>query len=647
MIDAVASFEGRIAKVSGAAATGKTEALVRRCATLLKRGADPAEIGICVASGMAADEFRGRLRHALAEDGALADGVRIARAIDFCVDALESPAAMAYTGRTPRLLDSSEYAFFLEDMKTLGTPVRRMRNMLAFFYSRWAALEPEEEWLEPGEEEKARDLMNDLLVSYGAMLPQEAPALCAQWLRSDDGKEARGAYSTMLVDDFQNLTRAEQTCMCLMARDQLLVCGNPNETASGKNANPHPKGFEEFAVLRRNVEEFPLSRTRSHAGIAAMANALCDGDGMDPSVKSACDSDHADERDGVVVIKWTTPEKELEGITKIVEAWKNAQGEGFERSLGIFVPNRRWAQTLHAALRNKGIASSTAAAGSRIGGDPRNLERCAALTAFLKLGLLANGRDVATWRCWCGLGNYLTNSDAWSHLRTYASEMGVGLYEALEKASSEVAGGHEPFLRARAIVERFDEGRAFIEANAARKGFALARAVGAQDLPEFEDVLALMDGDEDAARLEALARKFFADPKPQEHERQVRIVSIDNAAGLSFDTVVIVGAVDGFMPVRDAFETVQTDERRTAIMNGQRRMFYSAMGKARRRLLVSFFAHADLELAERTKMLVSRVRAGEDGRIALLRPSCFLEEAGASCPGTTGGQAFLASLGLD
>lgn len=647
MIDAIANFEGRIAHVTGAVATGKTEALVRRCATLLKRGEDPARIGVCVASGMAADEFRGRLRGALGNDAALADGVRIARAVDFCVEALRSPAAAAFTGRTPRLLDASEYAFFLEDMKTLGTPVRRMRNMLNFFYAQWAALNPEQDWLEPGEESNARELMRDLLVSYGAMLPQEAPALCAAWLKSDDGKDERGSFVVMLCDDFQNLSRAEQTCLCLMAGDQLIVCGNTNETVSDKGANPFPKGFAEFAALRRNVEEFKLEQTLSDAGIAAMTNALCDADGMEPSVKSAFLPETPHAQGGITVVKWATPEKELESITNVVKAWKAVQGDGFERSLGIFVPNRRWAQTLHKALRGVGIASSIAAAGSRIGGDPRDLSRCAALAAFLKLGLLARNRDIATWRCWCGLGNYLTNSDAWTHLRAYAAEQGIGLYEALEKASDEVADGREPFLRARALTERFDEGRAFIEANGARKGFALARAVGAEGLPEFADVLELMDGDEDALRLEALTRRFFADPKPQEHERQIRIVSIDKAAGLSFDTVIIAGAVDGFVPVRDAFEAVQTDEQRTATMNRQRRVFYSAIGKARAHLLISFFAHADLELAERTKMLVARVRADEGRRIALLRPSCFLEEAGSSCPGTTGGQAFLASLGLD
>ena len=38
----------------------------------------------------------------------------------------------------------------------------------------------------------------------------------------------------------------------------------------------------------------------------------------------------------------------------------------------------------------------------------------------------------------------------------------------------------------------------------------------------------------------------------------------------------------------------------------------------------------------------------EDGeRIATLRPTCFLEEAGAAAPITLGGQALLADAGID
>ena len=646
MIDIIAAFEGRMAKVEGGVATGKTEALIRRCSHLISQGEAPASIGVCVASGMAADEFRERLRATLGDKEALADEVRIARALDFCTEILHTPEARAFTGRIPRLLDASEYAFFLEDMKTLGTPVRRLRKMLSFFYRQWANLNPEDEWLEPGEESQSRKHISHLLESYGAMLVQEAPMLCAQYLASEAGKQARHAYTTMLCDDFQNLSRAEQSCMCMLARNQLIVCGNINQTSSNTDAYPHPEGFADFAKLRHGVQEFFLSSTPSSAAIAAMANALCSCNGMDSRMVSTAHDENPDDSTAVVV-KWTTPNDEINGLAHYITDLCKEAGDKFKRRLVLFVPNRRWAHALHDALSHRGIASSLAAAGSRIGGDPRDLKRCEALAVFLRLGLLARPHDVATWRCWCGLGNYLTNSDAWARLDSWAQEQNLGLYEALERASEEVAAGRTPFLRAEMLTARFDEGRSFIEANTKRRGFALARATGAQDAPEFADIVDLMDGDEDAVQLEALARAFFADPKPRENAYQIRIVAFDKAEGLSCDMAIIAGAIDGFIPVRNAFEAIQTDEERERAMREQRRLFYSVLGKAQQKLMVSYFTQADLELAERTKMQVARVRSEEGERVAMVRPSSFLEEMGDARPGAIGGQALLCQRGLN
>ena len=120
MIEAIASFDGRIAKVQGPARSGKTEALVRRCACLVRGGAAPETILVETSSAAAAQAFRRRLRRALGPDlQHAADDVHVRTALETCVAVLDAPAARAATGRVPRLLNDAEYNFFLEDMKTL------------------------------------------------------------------------------------------------------------------------------------------------------------------------------------------------------------------------------------------------------------------------------------------------------------------------------------------------------------------------------------------------------------------------------------------------------------------------------------------------------------------------------------------------
>ena len=101
------------------------------------------------------------------------------------------------------------------------------------------------------------------------------------------------------------------------------------------------------------------------------------------------------------------------------------------------------------------------------------------------------------------------------------------------------------------------------------------------------------------------------------------------------------------MPARDAFEAVSTDADRDRVRKADRRTFAAGVAKATDALMFSTFSRAPLELAERTKMQVARVRMEDSERIATLRPTCFLEEAGAAAPITLGGQALLADSGID
>ena len=176
-IAAIAAFEGRIAKVEGPARSGKTEALLRRAAAAVAAGCAPEDILIETTTAEGARVARRRLVDALAaagvEDGEdVAGRITVACAQQVCLTVLETPEARAATGRAPRVLAPFEYNFFLEDMKTLGTPARRLRSELAHFKRQWCALAPEEDWA-VGEEKDALDLAHRLLGATNAMLEDE------------------------------------------------------------------------------------------------------------------------------------------------------------------------------------------------------------------------------------------------------------------------------------------------------------------------------------------------------------------------------------------------------------------------------------------------------------------------------------------
>ena len=524
MIDTIAAFDGRLAKVEGAERSGKTQALVARCAHLIQNGEAPASILVAVTNAFAAQAFRKRLRRALPANliGA-ALSVRVCTALDAAVSALDQPAAREATGRVPRILNSAEYNFFLEDLKTIGEQPRKLRSMLGFLDRKMAGYEPREEW------------------NAGT------------------------------------------------AADNLLASATPIERAAGAEGLPQ----------------------------------------------------------GVQSIKWNTPEDELNGLTKYLRKLLDGQEDAREANTCVVVPNRRWAVMVEKMLRRRGFNVSAAGAAGTLAGDPRDSTRSRALVAYTKLGLLADPTDMIAWRSWCGFDNALTNSDAWMGLQDFAEAEGLTLYQALQQVGSAGFGAKEPFLRARTLAEKWRSGQDFLEKNATRRGFGLMKAIGAEGISEFEAVAADMVGDETAKTLLELEQAAISDPAWTEDPHVVHICLPQNLCGTEYDNMFVVGCIDGFFPQRNAFEVVSTDGERNRIMDAERRDFMGGVAKAKHLLVLSHFSKAELELAERTKMQVVRVKSENGKRMAIVRPSCFLREAGDAAPTTMGGQALLAEYGLN
>ena len=637
----IATCDDRTIKVAGAVSCGKTQSLINRCVVLLEKGVSPDQILVTTATSFAAQAFRKRLAASLpANDAALAQHVTVCTALQAIMATLALPEARSFTGRTGRLMSDFEYNFLLEDMKTLGQSRRELRSMLRYFYRNWANLTPEEEWYY-GDTISVCGKLQGMCALLGAISKYEAPYLCANFLLSDEGEPFRGAYEYVFCDDYQNLSRAEQTALCLHAKAQLIVAGNQGQLGTTGSDFPHVEGFQKFEALRRNVTVFTLDRPFGNGTIQKMAQALAAEDGVQASSFAAGDA-------CVQRIKWTDPQDELMGITKVLRDQFNKDKSLNERDVCFLAPNKRFARMYQKALDARGFKTSLSGFGSGFGGDPRMAKTCPALVAYVKLNLIARPHDAMAWRAWCGFDDALCNSQSFDGLYAYAGKHDRGVMECLEEVSANIlAGSADPFLRAGVLAKRYQEGMQIIEGNAARRGFNLLKAVGASGLAEFKELEGTIIGSESANELFALAERSVFSPALCEHPGTINIVSYANMPGISFDNIIAVALVDGYMPKRDAFEVVSTPEDRQAIMDSQRRALYGALGKARKSLILSYFTKCDLELAERTKMQVSRIRSEEGQRIAMSRPSCFFTEMEQECPRTISGQTYLAQRNLN
>ncbi len=657
MLNAIAGCDARIVKVQGSARGGKTEALVRRVARLLENGVDPTQVLVAVPTGFAAQAFRERLAAGVRPElSAAAAAVTVGRPLEICCTVLDEPAARAASGRVPRILNDAEQAIFLEDMKTLGMKSSRLRNMLMFFYAQWSAFEDEEEWLIPGEETDVLAYARRILTATGAVLRHEAPYLCGKLLSSETGRPLGARFSHVLADDYQDFSRAEQVCLGLLAREQLVVCGDASRATAANTDYPNPEGFAKFERLHRNVAVFDLGEGHGIAGALAFEKALAAaatagedspsllnpgerpvaGDRGSAWAPMPCDASEA--ADGAVFLRWETPEEELAGITRAVRAYLASDPGRRPCDVTVAVPTRRWGDLVRRALRAEGLASSGAGLGPRLGGDPRAAGHHGALTAYVALCLVADPRDMVAWRLWTGFDNAITNSEAWEALYGRWSTGDRPLYDVLARTVADTSEA-DPVLKVAVLRRAWDAGQALIERCQPLRGLDLADALGLLGEPVFEEALACVCPGEGARELLARVRRHLASPVWPDDPERVRVALYENLGGTQSPLLLMPGMVDGLLPAREVFEIDRTDKRRRKVLCDDRARLRRCIVTGADLVVGSAFVQADLEVAEESRMRVERVASVEGRRQCVVAPSLYFEEAAGAFGGFTAADA--------
>lgn len=140
---------------------------------------------------------------------------------------------------------------------------------------------------------------------------------------------------------------------------------------------------------------------------------------------------------------------------------------------------------------------------------------------------------------------------------------------------------------------------------------------------EKAQTLVIVPSEEWGRRLERLMADQEDDTKGGAL-RAVAVLTPEHAAGLSRKTVFMAGVLDGFYPSFRALDPEESVNHRRYYRMYDERRFYSAATRATERLVVTCPLSADYEMAMEAGLKIGRIRASENGKIALLRPSEFL-----------------------
>ena len=358
-----------------------------------------------------------------------------------------------------------------------------------------------------------------------------------------------------------------------------------------------------------------------YLGGAAAGASGCD----DAAALPAAQASH---RDGTAalpaarasLVKWASPEDELDGIARYVQDAVRQGGEELPPSrVCVAVPDARWGRLVQRVLEHRRFDVSRTQLGYALAEDPRDAGRARVTAAINALDLLACPEDPLAWRIRLGLGMPDLGAHAWG-----------GLLEAWDGESVfDMAGLLASACAVEAISSlsaRYEEARAFISEKRALRGYSLAHAVGADEVPALEGLIGQLEGDEGAAALAGKARRCLCGPVFDCSRPTVHVVTYEAVADEGYGLVVVLAAAEGLADGAD-------EQGNPAILR--------AAGLPCDSLVISYFAGTSVAAARKAHIPVGRTRLVDGIELAHVRPAAALASLGAALPPTQSGQAFL------
>ena len=473
--------------------------------------------------------------------------------------------------RRDRLLTDVERLFLLEDLKVAGLPAARLRAVQAA--------------MREDNDAAGRRLRDGVSSSAGAA----ANGGCL-------GGIAAGASPAAASGEH---------------------LGGAAAGASGCDAAAGASGCDDGAALsagqaslRDGAAALPVAQVSYRDGAAALSATralLRDDAAVLPAAQAS-------------LVKWTSPEDELDGIAHYVQDAVRRGGDELPPSrVCVAVPDARWGRLAQRALEHRRFDVSRTQLGYALTEDPRDAGRARATAAINALDLLACPEDPLAWRVRFGLGMPDLGAHAWGGL--------------LEAWNGEPAFDMAGLLAAARMAETnpslsacYEEARALISEKRSLRGYSLAHAAGADEVPALVGLLGQVEGDEDAAALACKARGCLCGPVFDCSRPTVHVVTYDAIADEGYGLVVVLAAAEGLADGID-------DQGNPAILR--------AVSLPCDTLVISYFAGASVATACKAHIPVGRTRLVDGIELAHVRPAAALASLGAALPPTQSGQAFL------
>ena len=621
----IASTPNTPLRVMAGPGTGKSFAMKRRVARLLESGQDPTRVLAVTFTRNAAASLVDDL-HALGI--ANCEEVRASTLHALCFSLLSKQSVFDYLGRTPRPIVTFQKSgvlqfegkAMLEDILAAGRfgPKRDCTKRIRAFEAAWARLQSEQPgWPTDPIDKQFQESLVGWLRFHEAMLIGELVPEALRFLRNNPNSPERSAYDHVIVDEYQDLNRAEQDLLELLAGSGAIAIVGDVDQSIYRFRHANPEGIVAYNANHPSTHDEVLDECRRcPTRVVVIADALINNNhpgNYSPRLRPLTSNPAGK----IHIVQWTSVQTETEGLSEYIKNLVVTQSY-LPKDILVLTPRRLLGYAVRDKLKQLDVAVHSFY-------HEEALEGKAAQRALSLFALLANNEDRAALRWWLSDGSPTARSGAYKTLRDYCEQNGVSPKIALERLTSKqifLPGTNDLLakftelqntlsdLRTRNTTEIVD-----ILLPAANEECAILRETASLGLTEAGE----------ASSLFSYLKRHVTQPEMPEEGDFVRIMSLHKSKGLTSKVVLVVGCTQGIIPFEDPNEPAA---EKTLVLEEQRRLFYVALTRCTEVLILSSAARMTRKFAWKIGARVSPGKSSEASTIA----SQFLDELGPQAP---------------
>lgn len=581
----IASSNDSPLRVVAGPGTGKTFALKRRIARFLEEGRDPGRILVVTFTRMAARDLEKEISE-LEIPGV--DRVYKGTLHSLCMFLLNEGNIPQIIGRKSRLIMEFESRFLLEDLgenqpNDFREDLHNRKRRLLAFEAVWAREQDQNPgWPNDDLDRNFQGRLFEWLIFHEGMLVGELIPITLRYLRENPASQVLRKFDNVLVDEYQDLNKAEQHLIDLLSSHaSLTIVGDEDQSIYEDFRFAHPEGISNFKLDHPTTSDIQLSVCRRcPTKIVEMANEL---------IKNNLRRLHhpllpkeGNNPGDIHIVQWDTMGHEIEGIANYL-AYKTKIGDFDPGKTIVLCPRKYYGYSIRDAIRQKGCSAHSFFQEEILDGNPKLLNNSEAQQAFSLLTLITRPSDLIALRCWLGYGSQNLRSGEYLRLLDYCSHSSHSIFETLELLIT----GELSIRYIAGIVDRYralkEYEHRFVGMNYQAKFDEIFPAGQSWSEP-FRQLVEDNDVDSLDAILNLLQINIIQPEMPAEVD-YIRIMSLHKSKGLNADHVVVLGCVEGLLP-KQADPLLPFEDRRRYIEE-QRRLFYVAVTRSRKTLILS------------------------------------------------------------